>query len=702
MFSRLAFILSFAIILLLPALSVAQETQPPKQPSPRPPLPAHLDSGLAGLAQADVLSPQDRSAAQALGVWAGPGQLRVIVEAETLPELPPGAVLEAAAPGLHQVRLVRSQVAALAAQPGVRRVRPPLPHQPDALSEGVFRAGAFPWQASGWDGAGVRVAVIDLGFAGWQGLAASGELRNVTTANFRSDGLFETTAHGSAVAEIVQDMAPGIQLYLLGISTEVELASAVSYVRSQGVRVVVHSVSWFNTGPGNGTGVIADQVRLAWQNGILWVNSAGNQAQMHYRGMFDPGPNNLHQFAPGDQTNSVFLAAGATICGYLSWDSWPVTSDDYDLYLYRSGVVVASSANEQTGSQPPTEAFCYQATSAGTYDFAIQRYSGQARILQLFNTQATLERPTQAGSLTQPADAVETLSVGAAFWPEPYLLEVFSSQGPTSAGRLKPDLVAYDGVSTNTFGPSNERPYLNGGTGFFGASAAAPHVGGAAAIVMQRFPGWSATLVRDFIISNAIDLGALGPDNAFGYGRLFLPFVTPTATPTSLPLSPTPTRTPTRTRTPTPTPTRTPTPTFRPPTFTPTATPSATPSPTATRTPTPTPTATLTTPWLSVHPDVQMASLLAPQIIVVQWGNQNSADNLNLSLNGPVSLEGGVKTQTIPLGASAGGYTTRLFAAASAQPGAPFTFTTTTEASSIIRSGVVGRNLYLPLFWRSF
>jgi hypothetical protein len=662
MFKRLLFTLLAVCMFLLPGTSLAQGVQPPARPS----YPPQLDSGLADLAQAPLLTPQRRAAAQALGVWAGPEHLRVVVEADFLPAVPPGAVVEATMPGFHQVRVRRSQVGALASLPGVRLVRPPLPHRLDVLSEGVFRAGVFPWQASGWDGSGVKVAVIDLGFAGWQGLVGTGELRNVTTLNFRADGQFETTGHGSAVAEIIQDMAPGVQLFLLAASTEVELAGAVGHARNQGVRIIVHSVSWFNTGPGNGTGVIADQVRLAWQSGILWVNSAGNQAQMHYRGLFNPGPNNLHQFAPGDQSNSVFLSAGATICAYLNWDSWPVATDDYDLYLYRSGAVAASSTNAQTGSQPPTESFCYQAASAGTYDFILQRYSGQARTVQLFNTQAPLEHPTQAGSITQPADAVEALSVGAVFWPEPYLLEVFSSQGPTTAGWLKPDLVAYDGVSTAAFGLSNERPYLGGGTGFFGASAAAPHVGGAAAILAQRFPGWPAYLVRDFLVSNAIDLGAPGPDNAFGYGRLFLPFVTPTAT-----------------ATPTPAPTHTPT-------------------PTATHTPTRTPTPTQPPPWLSIQPDLLAPSFLAPQTITVRWGNQSSADYLYLDLAGPVSFVGGFTSQTVPLGAGGGSHSLLLFAAVSAHPGDAFTLTAATQSTSIDRFGLVGRNLYLPLLWRSF
>ena len=39
----------------------------------------------------------------------------------------------------------------------------------------------------------------------------------------------------------------------------------------------------------------------------------------------------------------------------------------------------------------------------------------------------------------------------------------------------------------------------------------------------SAFPDWTHQQVRDYLLSNAIDLGPPGPDNAFGYGRLSLP-----------------------------------------------------------------------------------------------------------------------------------------------------------------------------------
>ena len=513
------------------------------------------------------LTPAEEATARALHIWAGPQHVRVILEGEKDLRLPPGVELEYHSGDLYQVRAPRTMLGKLAAQPGVRRVRPPLPHATDFIvSEGVWSSGANNWVNQGWNGSGQSVVVIDIGFSGWQDLQSHNELPSfVSIRNFRGDGHFETTTHGAAVSEIVYDVAPGASLSLFAIDTELELEQAVDTAIAQNADVIVHAVSWFNTGAGNGTGVIADQVRRADDAGILWVNAAGNQAREYYQGYFTPSSSNpnRHAFTPNDEGNDVTLNAGDTICGMLSWDAWPATADDYDLYLYRGGQWVARSDEPQTGTEPPTEALCYTAGVSDVYNFVIVHYSLDYPpvLMRLFVSGANLQYNTIAGSIVQPADAPQALATGAIFWLKPFHLESFSSRGPTTDGRIKPDLAAYDGVSTRTYGYTNYLDYDHGGTGFFGTSASAPLVGGAAALVRQRFPHWSTAEIRNFLTSRAIDMGDPGPDNAYGSGRLNLPeSLTPTATATITPtVTVTPTSTPTMTPSPTPTPTPTPT-----------------------------------------------------------------------------------------------------------------------------------------------
>ena len=183
----------------------------------------------------------------------------------------------------------------------VQYAREPIRAVPEAVrGEGVAATGALAWHRSGLRGAGAKVAVIDLGFRGWRDSRRNGDLPASTVAvDFCSGGLDGPIAvnHGTAVAEIVAEMAPAASIYLICAHTVAALGQAKDDARAQGIHIVNHSASWFNVGRGDDTGgletptgIVAD-ARAA---GILWVNAAGNRAQQHWSGTFsdldaDPG-----------------------------------------------------------------------------------------------------------------------------------------------------------------------------------------------------------------------------------------------------------------------------------------------------------------------------------------------------------------------------------------------------------------------------
>jgi subtilisin family serine protease len=416
----------------------------------------------------------------------------------------------------------------LAADPSVQYVRPPATAVPAVVDQGVAETNAASWQADGFTGTGVKVGVIDLGFIGYPAAQGSGDLPGgLTTADFGCGGVQTFTNHGTAVAEIVHDMAPDAQLYLICAATDVDLGLAKDYAITQGITIVNHSVVWINTARGDGSGapgtpdaIVAD----AKANGILWVNGAGNHALAHWSGNFvSADGDEFHEFVSGGEVNQLFVASGATTCVYLKWDAWPTTTLDFDLILVRSSnlEIVAFSVNDQTGGTlPPTEALCYENLGAGqAFGVVIAEFQAASHPrFDLFVGDATqsLQFSVAAGSILEPASSPNAMAVGAICWQTDGL-EPFSSRGPNIAGLAKPDIAGQDRTSTLTYGAAN-----GCSAGFAGTSAAAPHVAGAAALVTEANPAFTPAQLQAFLEGRALDLGSVGKDNSFGWGRLWL------------------------------------------------------------------------------------------------------------------------------------------------------------------------------------
>jgi hypothetical protein len=109
-----------------------------------------------------------------------------------------------------------------------------------------------------------------------------------------------------------------------------------------------------------------------------------------------------------------------------------------------------------------------------------------------------------AFSITDPGNSDCVLTVGAThrFWPHTYGISFFSSRGPTGDGRLKPDLVA-PGERIRAPLPGGEWGDLDG------TSMAAPHVSGAAAMLMARYSELIGhpRRIKQILCDSATDLG---------------------------------------------------------------------------------------------------------------------------------------------------------------------------------------------------
>jgi hypothetical protein len=408
-------------------------------------------------------------------------------------------------------------------------------------TQGLAAIGADKYQAKDYKGKGVKVAIIDVDYMDYDKAITAGELpSNLITKDFVSstDNMAAgTDGHGAACAEIVYDLAPEAQMYLLKIGNPLsDLENAKDYCIANSINVISMSLGWISDNFCDGTGDVCGIVDQARDHGIFFAQAAGNHADVNWTGTYiDSG--SWCQFS----TNGTELikvtstGSGQSLTVDLMWDAFPFTRDIYDLYLYDQHLKqVDASIGLKNGYDAPVQSIDYTIPNDGTetnyYYIKVKKNSvpsGKNHKLRIIIGSSSTSNPSfvnsndavHSMSLLAPADSTGTFSVGAINYnnyttgPQ----ETFSSQGPTSDGRIKPDICAPDGVSTYSFGANSS----------FGTSFAAPHAAGAACILLSYKTAYKAVDVENELSLSAIDMGTAGKDNIYGYGRLMLTQVLP-------------------------------------------------------------------------------------------------------------------------------------------------------------------------------
>ena len=129
---------------------------------------------------------------------------------------------------------------------------------PDVVSQGVQTSGATTWlnASPATTGAGVTVAVVDVGFGNLSAEVAAGALPAGTTVTSLNNSCpnVNSTEHGTAVAEIVHQMAPGAKLQLYCIADTTGFRQAEQDIVSRGIPIVNSSLSFPGDSRGDGYG----------------------------------------------------------------------------------------------------------------------------------------------------------------------------------------------------------------------------------------------------------------------------------------------------------------------------------------------------------------------------------------------------------------------------------------------------------------
>jgi len=425
-------------------------------------------------------------------------------------------------------------------------------------SQGYISHKANQVIASGRDGTGVRVGVLSDSVDALNALIASGDLPADTVVLPGQDG-GAGSSEGTAMMEIVHDIAPGAKLYFAtAFNGSTSFADNIRALRDvYHCDIIVDDVSYFDEAAFQ-DGEIAKAVNDVTASGALYFSSAANSGNLTsgtsgtWEGDFTPGSASasplpagytLHAFATGQPYN---VLTGSTTWIAAHWsDPLGQSSNDYDLFLLSpSGSTIwCASTDVQTGvNSDPLEA-CYYGSGwpVGTRVVIAKKAAAEPRALHVDTQRGRLSIATGGATIGHNAGK-NTVSTAAVYWNSARTgtkafvggaanpTEVFSSDGPRkiffnpdgtpiTPGNLlfssnggstlnKPEIAAADGVSTKTPG------FLP----FYGTSAAAPHAAGIAALIKQARPDYTNAQILAALKATALDIRATGVDRDAGYG----------------------------------------------------------------------------------------------------------------------------------------------------------------------------------------
>lgn len=484
----------------------------------------------------------------------------------------PGEVVQAQLPAAAVEALAGTSQAGFVQLPQRVNRLDPLPevHGFGALvGQQVDIMNATAWHEAGHYGVGVRVGIVDyFDMSAWNPgehdvapSIANGRMfcRDSTAGLFgpslcNPDGSIDSLqgdVHGVAVAEIVKDVAPGAELYIATAGSVSDLVAAMDWFAANGVRIVTRSLGSPYDGPGDGTGPLAAVVEHAAGKGIVWFNSAGNDADGHYLRVevpptlppgsyvdLDPGPA-VDTFLRVDGFPNFF---GCVLLDGIRWSTdWYRPPGQRSNYLVEVWEVVNGTLRQTTSlpyfpdatTTPPTplrganNGWCPSPGNNTNVTYLRIRLSPSTLVGNPFDTIeiatafGTLGRSNVAGSAAKPVvdSASPSLVAVGAVHPTPgNEIAVYSSQGPTNDSRIKPDMSATACVHSTIY---QADPYNY--PCFAGTSASSPAAAGMAALLLSQglaTPGPALAALTKHLV---VDLGQPGPDPAFGTGRAQLP-----------------------------------------------------------------------------------------------------------------------------------------------------------------------------------
>jgi hypothetical protein len=401
----------------------------------------------------------------------------------------------------------------------------------------------------GVSGGGINVGVLSDSVDFLAGLQSSNIMPTVTILPGQSG--ITNTGEGTAMLEIVNDLAPGAGLYFAtGFGGEAQFAYNILNLWTNGCNIINDDVQYPDE-PSFQDGIVAQAVNTVTANGVLYFSMSFNEGNLDdgtsstWEGDFADGgaateeAGRLHSFGSatydtvsnGRNTNSVSL-----------WWADPLggSTNDYDLFLLdpTGSTVVASSTGIQNGTNNPNESV--GSVTNGCRIVIVKHNAAAARFLRIHLNSDGAGRFNigTSGSIFGHMAVTSAITVAAidqhSAYPNAFTggtnnpFQSFTSDGPrrvffnvdgspitpgnfSSTGgavRQKPDIAAADGITTD----------VPGFAPFYGTSAATPHAAAIAALLWSFSPNLTTAQIRTVLTGTALDVNPVGVDRDTGYG----------------------------------------------------------------------------------------------------------------------------------------------------------------------------------------
>ena len=414
-------------------------------------------------------------------------------------------------------------------------------------------------------GAGIGIGVISDGVRTLAAQQASGDLPAQITVLPGQEG---SGNEGTAMLEIVHDLAPGADLYFAtGFSGQAQFAANIEALCEAGADVIVDDIGYFVEATLQ-DGIIAQGVNAATAEGCYFFSAAGNDGNLNdgtsrvWEGDYAAGTPLIvdgstvgvrHDFGGGEEENPVQgrllplypqLFRGRVV---LQWaDPLGASANDYDLFIVgANGDVLRSSTDTQDGTQDPIEDIATEilvdahlvvvkVSGADRY-FRLQAFGGLLGIATGGNTygHSAAENTVSVGQVDVRTaggpggifNGTESVAADSSDGPRRFFFEpdgtpITQGNFSSTGGEVlqKPDLAAAGCVSTATpgFAP------------FCGTSAAAPHAAAIAALMLEAAGGPAHVTLAELrtamtATTAVIDIEATGVDYDSGAGIVMAP-----------------------------------------------------------------------------------------------------------------------------------------------------------------------------------